>query len=168
LATHGADRVLTDSGRAQLVERTWVRETPARWDDAKAAVFGDLDPALFGIHAEDGAPLGDEWWRVEDGTGVVGYGRLDESWGDAEILLVVAPGSHGHGVGTFILDRLEREAAARGLNYVYNVVPDGHPARARTAAWLREHGFSENADGELRKRVLRGGVRRLGESARPR
>ncbi|MGD9531461.1 DUF6158 family protein [Pseudonocardia sp.] len=165
LATHGADRVLTAAGRARLLERTWIRETPARWNAAKAAVFGDLDPALFGIHAEADAPLGDEWWRVEDGTGVVGYGRLDESWGDAEILLVVAPGSHGSGVGTFILDRLEHEAAARDLNYVYNVVPDGHPARVRTASWLRDHGFTENADGELRKRVQRDGVR--GEPANP-
>lgn len=160
LVTAGGDRVLTDDGRNRLVARTWVRETPARWDGAKAAVFGELDPGLFGIERADlDAPLGDEWWRVEDGTGVLGYGRLDESWGDAEILIVVGADGHGRGVGAFILDRLQHEAATRHLNYVYNVVPAGHPERGRVAAWLRRRGFTENTDGELRKRVIRDDVR---------
>jgi N-acetylglutamate synthase-like GNAT family acetyltransferase len=164
LAAAGPDRVLTDEGRKRLVARRWVPETPARWDRGKAEVFGDLDPALFGIDASIDAPLGDEWWRAEDGTGVVGYGRLDGSWGDAEILIVVRPECHGRGIGAFVLDRLEQEAAARHLNYVYNVVPARHPERARVAAWLRRRGFTENADGELRKRVSRVAVQ---SSSRP-
>ena len=58
--------------------------------------------------------------------GVFGYGRLDDTWGDAEILVLVEPERRGSGVGAFILDHLEQEAAERHLNYIYNVVPHGH------------------------------------------
>ncbi|WP_433507352.1 GNAT family N-acetyltransferase [Pseudonocardia halophobica] len=137
----------------------WTKEAPARWDAAKAAAFGDLPPALFGLGTPaDGDPLADEWWRAEDGRGVIGYGRLDDSWGDAEILIIVHPDRRGAGLGSVVLDHLEREAGRRHLNYVYNVVPLTHPDREEISAWLRAHGFEEKADGELRKRVPRSDV----------
>ena len=154
LVTDLSDRVLTEEGRRRLVARSWTRESSARWDEGKAEAFGDLAPAMFGLGVPtDGDALADEWWRAEDGTGVLGYGRLDEAWGDAEILMIVHPKHQGAGVGGFLLEQLEREALARGLNYVYNVVPVGHPRHADVASWLRGHGFAETADGEFRKRV---------------
>ena len=66
---------------------------------------------------------------MEDGDRVVGYGWLDDVWGDAEILLAVEERARGTGAGAFALARLEEEAAARGLNYVVNVVRDTHPDR---------------------------------------
>jgi GNAT superfamily N-acetyltransferase len=133
----------------------WVRENPASWDDAKAEVLAGLDPGLFGLGSPtDGDALGDEWWRVEDGSGeVVGYGRLDDTWGDAEILVLVAPDHRRTGVGGFVVSRLEAEAGRRGLNYIYNVVPDGHPDPEQVAGWLATHGFEANDVGELRKKV---------------
>lgn len=59
----------------------WVRETPAHWDADKERVLGGLAPELFGFGTpREGDALGDEWWRVEDGDRVVGYGRLDDTW----------------------------------------------------------------------------------------
>ena len=115
-------------------------------------------PTLFGLgRPAEGQPLGDAWWRAEDGDGrAVGYGRLDDTWGDAEILIVVAPPVRGTGVGGFVLDQLEREAAARQLNYVYNVVPTRHPDGDAVRAWLTAHGFAATEVGELRKRVATG------------
>ncbi len=137
----------------------WIRETPARWDEEKARVLGELSPALFGFGTPTpGDALGDEWWRAEDGGEVVGYGRLDDTWGDAEILVLVAPGNRRSGVGSFVLDRLEHEAAARHLNYIYNVVPDHHPDPETVTTWLTQHGFAANDVGELRKKVEPGGV----------
>lgn len=90
--TERAERVLTEEGRRRLVARSWTRESPPCWDAGKAEAFGELAPALFGLGTpKDGEALADEWWRAEDGTGVLGYGRLDEAWGDAEILMVVHP-----------------------------------------------------------------------------
>jgi GNAT superfamily N-acetyltransferase len=156
LATERAERVLTEEGRRRLVARSWTRESPPCWDAGKAEAFGGLAPAMFGLGTpKDGEALADEWWRAEDGTGVLGYGRLDEAWGDAEILMVVHPKHQGAGVGGFLLEQLEREALVRGLNYVYNVVPVGHPRQADVAVWLRAHGFVEKTDGEFRKRVAR-------------
>ena len=59
----------------------------------------------------------------------------------------------GQGVGSFVLARLEDEAAARGINYVYNTI---RAARA-VASWCTT-GWSSAAsaatlDGDLRKRV---------------
>ena len=91
----------------------WVRETPARWDSSKADVLGELSPELFGLgRPADGDALADEWWRVEQDGEVLGYGRLDETWGDAEVLMLVAADRQASGVGGFILEQLEREAAA--------------------------------------------------------
>lgn len=132
----------------------WIRETPARWDADKQRVLGEVAPHLFGFGSPDpGDALADEWWRVEDGGRVLGYGRLDDSWGDAEILVLVAPDRRRSGVGSYILEHLEREAAGRQLNYIYNVVPVGHPDPESVTGWLAGHGFTANAVGELRKKV---------------
>ncbi|BBG00188.1 MULTISPECIES: GNAT family N-acetyltransferase [Pseudonocardia] len=133
----------------------WIPETPASWDGRKAAVLAGLSPSLFGLgQPAIGDALGDEWWRVQDAAGAtVAYGRLDESWGDAEILVLVHPDAQRSGVGSFVLSRLEIEAARRGLNYIYNVVPDGHPDPEPVTGWLAAHGFVRNDVGELRKQL---------------
>ncbi|MFC5138101.1 GNAT family N-acetyltransferase [Actinomycetospora rhizophila] len=136
----------------------WIAEQDPRWDQDKAAALGDLPPTLFGLgHPEVGRPLGDAWWRVEDGGGSpIGYGRLDDTWGDAEILIIAAPAARGSGVGVFVLENLEREAAARQLNYVYNVVPTRHPYGESVRSWLTSRGFTATEVGELRKKVASG------------
>ena len=57
-------------------------------------------------------------------------------------------------MGAFILERLEDEAAARGLNYIYNVVPGTHPDGAWIRNWLATHGFHEASRGQLRRQVV--------------
>lgn len=132
----------------------WIRETPAKWDSDKQRVLGGLSPTLFGLGAPaSGDALADEWWRVEEDGRVVGYGRLDDTWGDAEVLVLVDPQWRGTGLGAFILERLEHEAASRQLNYVYNVVPRGHPEPEAVTGWLAGRGFAPNDVGELRKQV---------------
>ena len=84
---------------------------------------------------------------------VVGYGWLDDVWGDAEILMAVEEAARGTGAGAFALARLEEEAAGRGLNYVLNVVRDTHPDRAAVTGWFVAHGFTGTEDGRLRKQV---------------
>ena len=100
-----------------------------------------------------GAAIGDEWWRVTDDDGiVVGYGWLDSEWGAAQIALLVDRARRGAGIGNFILNRLEDEAAEHGLNYIYNVVPDTHPDADRMTRWLTERGFTDGT-GDLRRHV---------------
>ncbi len=94
-----------------------------------------------------------EWFRVEDRGQVAGYGWMDCTWGDAEILLIVDPDHMRRGVGAFILDRLEQEAVARGLNYLYNEVRATHPRKNAVTTWLTRHGFRPNGDGLLKRRV---------------
>lgn len=136
---------------------TWEREESPRWDAHKHAVFGAEGPHVFGLGSPaDGEVLADEWWRVLDGGATVGYGRLDSVWGDAEILVAVAPERRGTGVARFVLANLEREASRRGLNYLYNTVSESHPDRDGVLAWLRRQGFADHGTGELRKRVTAG------------
>ena len=61
--------------------------------------------------------------------------------------------SAGEASGHFILEQLEAEAAARGLNYIYNVVPDSHPDGPWIKNLLSMHGFHEASRGQLRRQV---------------
>jgi GNAT superfamily N-acetyltransferase len=132
----------------------WVHEPDPRWDEDRERVFATVPPGVFGAVARPpGERLPGDWWRVVQDGLVIGYGWLDDVWGDAEILLAVEKSARGTGAGRFMLARLEDEAAARGLNYVLNVVHDTHPDRPAVTAWFRAHGFTGSDDGQLRKRV---------------
>jgi N-acetylglutamate synthase-like GNAT family acetyltransferase len=132
----------------------WVKDDDPRWDADRERVFASIGPGVFpGVARQSGERLPSDWWRVEDDGRVVGYGWLDDVWGDAEILLAVEETARGTGAGAFTLARLEDEAAARGLNYVVNVVRDTHPDRDAVTAWFLAHGFSGTEDGRLRKQV---------------
>jgi ribosomal protein S18 acetylase RimI-like enzyme len=138
-------------GGAQL---RWVHDEDPRWDDDRRRVFASVPEGVFRTDARrTGQPLSSDWWRVERDGRVVGYGWLDDVWGDAEILLAVDEQARRSGVGSFAMEHLEREAAARGLNYVVNVVRESHPARHAVTAWLEGRGFTASEDGRLRKRV---------------
>jgi N-acetylglutamate synthase-like GNAT family acetyltransferase len=133
----------------------WLREPLALWDDDKQRIIGSAPAGVFAVAASaPGAVLPGDWWRVEDNGGVIGYGWMDYSWGDAEVLLAVATNRQSHGVGTFILDRLDEEAAARGLNYLYNVIPAQHPDKRALKRWLLQRGFVGAKEGELFKRTV--------------
>ena len=132
----------------------WIRESLATWDAHKQRIVA-ATPGVFSIEATPpGTVLPGDWWRVDSGGEVVGYGWMDYSWGDAEVLLAVAPDYRTTGIGTFILDRLDEEAAARGLNYLYNVIPARHPDQAGLKRWLLRRGFVGAKDGDLFKRTV--------------
>ena len=133
----------------------WMHESPALWNADKQHIVGKAPAGVFtfGALAEGDVVPGD-WWRVVDNGHVVGFGWMDHSWGDAEVLLVVDPVAQRSGVGTFILDRLEDEAASRGINYIYNVVPEAHPDRADLTRWLQGRGFVASHEGGLLKRAV--------------
>jgi GNAT superfamily N-acetyltransferase len=134
---------------------SWVREHTPLWNADKQRVVGGAPSGVFAVSASaPGAVLPGDWWRVEDGGRVIGYGWMDYSWGDAEVLLAVDSASHSQGVGTFILDRLDQEAAARGLNYLYNVIPAQHPDKSGLKRWLLQRGFAGAKDGDLFKRTV--------------
>jgi GNAT superfamily N-acetyltransferase len=132
----------------------WVREEAPVWDADKDRVIGSAPEGTFVLPFADGDPLPGDWWSVREADGtVVGYGRLDVTWGgDAEILLAVAPDRQQRGIGSFILGRLDDEAAGRGINYVHNRIRD-HQGREEVHDWLVVRGFRGSLDGDLRRRV---------------
>lgn len=133
----------------------WIHEDAPRWDEAKSAIIGGAPAGVFNLaNYRAGEVIPGEWWRVEQEGAVLGYGWMDAIWGEAQVLLAVDPAHRGRGVGTFILARLEREAAARGLNYLYNVVSPTHPDSRGITEWLKARGFDRSHDDEsLRRRV---------------
>lgn len=139
-----------------MTELSWVREDDPVWDAEKRRVIGGAPDGAFVIPFRDGEPVPGEWWSVreegEDGQ-ILAYARLDIGWGgDAQILLAVDPARQEEGVGSFVLARLEDEAAARGINYVYNTIRE-HEQRDLVHDWLVVRGFRGPVDGDLRKRV---------------
>jgi GNAT superfamily N-acetyltransferase len=133
----------------------WIHESPAQWDAGKRALVEGAPEGIFDTSRYSAGELvPGEWWRVEDDGRIVGYGWMDCTWGDAEILLVVDAAERGRGIGGFILDQLEREARVRGLNYLYNVVPSTHPDPGRVSAWLGKRRFAASEGGRWMRRVL--------------
>ena len=133
----------------------WVHENPPHWDADKATIIDGVPADVFEVGPyEPGDLLAGEWWRVEQDGAVAGYGWMDCIWGDAEILLAVSPQARGAGIGTFILDHLEQEAATRGLNYLYNVVRPTHPHREAVTRWLGQRGFVRSHDDESLRRSV--------------
>ncbi len=94
----------------------WTKEDTPRWDAAKQRLFGPEELAATGMAAPGpGSPIADEWRHVTGDDGeVAGYGWLDSEWGDAEVTFLVGRDRRGTGIGGFIVDRLEEEAAGRG------------------------------------------------------
>lgn len=134
----------------------WIHENPPVWDAGKARVIGAAPEGVFSLGpVAEGSVLPGDWWRVDDGAETIAYGQMDHSWGDAEVLLAVDPVRQKSGVGTFILDRLEAEASARGINYLYNVVPAAHPDHDGLTRWLRRRGFEASKEGGLLRRAVR-------------
>lgn len=136
---------------------TWIQESPSYWDADKARIVGGAGAGIFEpslTQREKGSHLPDDWWRVEADGHTVGYGWMDITWGDAEILLAVDPAARGRGVGTFILERLEVEARERGLHYIYNVVSETHPLHDEVTEWLEARHFTASEDGKLLRAVV--------------
>jgi GNAT superfamily N-acetyltransferase len=117
----------------------WIREDTPRWDESKRAIVG----GALGL----GELAPGEWFRVEDGGAIVGYGWMDCTWGDAEITVAVDPKRRREGIGAFIVSGLAKEAAARGVNYLYNAVRPTHPDPAGLTRWLEIRGFRPSGDG---------------------
>lgn len=134
---------------------TWSHETRPVWDDDKRRVIGGAPVGALDIAYPEGADLPGDWFAAREGEQVVGYGWMDSTWGgDTEILLAADPAAQGRGVGSFVMAHLEREAARRGMNYVYNTVRETHPDRERVHDWLLVRGYEGNErDASLRKRV---------------
>jgi N-acetylglutamate synthase-like GNAT family acetyltransferase len=135
----------------------WIQESPPYWDADKARIVAGAGPGIFHPSLTDravGSLLPNDWWRVEADGKTVGFGWMDVTWGDAEILLVVDASARGRGVGTFILERLEAEARERGLHYLYNVVSDTHPTHDEVTQWLEARSFSASEDGKLLRAVV--------------
>ena len=134
--------------------RTWVREDTPVWDATKQAIVGGAPAGALQLPK---LALGElapgEWFRVEEDGATLGYGWMDCTWGDAEITLAVDAGHQGEGIGVFIVEHLAREAAERGVNYLYNAVGTGHPDRVRVTRWLESRGFLPSGDGLLKGRV---------------
>jgi N-acetylglutamate synthase-like GNAT family acetyltransferase len=133
---------------------TWHREPLATWDADKQRIVGAMRDVFAIAASPPGAVLPADWWRVEQNGRVVGYGWMDYSWGDAEVLLAVDSSHRASGIGTFILDRLDEEAAARGLNYLYNVIPAAHSDKDGLRRWLQQRGFVGAADSDLFRRTV--------------
>jgi len=136
----------------------WYAEPkPARYDDAKRAFFARLPEGA--VHVQPaGELLPGTWWRLEDEGEVVGYGWMDVTWGDAQILLAVHPDRQRRGLGGEILDHLEAEAHTSGLGYLFNTIPADHPDPEGARAFLEEQGFvASGLDGTLLRRKVEHG-----------
>jgi GNAT superfamily N-acetyltransferase len=134
----------------------WVREDTPVWDATKQSIVGGAPAGALELpHLGLGDLAPGEWFRVEENGTILGYGWMDCTWGDAEITLAVDPRRSGSGVGAFIVRHLEKEAAARGVNYLYNTVRPTHPERVRVTQWLERNGFQPSGDGLLKRRVRR-------------
>ena len=109
------------------LERPPLEETLG--DPALARYVEDFGrPGDFGVIAEEaGEPLGAAWWRWF-GADAPGYGFVDEA--TPELSIALFPGHRGQGIGTMLLEALEREARRRGIERLSLSVERDNPAVA--------------------------------------
>lgn len=82
----------------------------------------------FGVVADEGAePLGAARWRSFEAA-APGYGFVDEA--TPEVSIAVLPAHRGRGIGTALLEGLEREARDRHINRLSLSVERENPAAA--------------------------------------
>lgn len=133
----------------------WRAEpNPARFDAEKKAFFEKIPAGAVRVE-----PAGDllpgRWWRLEVDGEVAGYGWMDVTWGDAQVVLAVDPARQGDGLGKVILDHLEEEAHREGLGYLFNTIPADHPDPERARGFLTANGFvASGLDGSLLRRKV--------------
>jgi len=122
--------------RAALFEAAFWRPDVARppLDQALAApelaryVEGFGRPTYFGVVAEQrGRPLGAAWWRYFDAD-APGYGFVDEA--TPEVSVAVRPDHRRRGIGTALLEALEREARDQRIRRLSLSVERDNPAAA--------------------------------------
>jgi GNAT superfamily N-acetyltransferase len=135
----------------------WKHEPAPVWDADKVRVLECAPPGVFAsLRAlPAGAPLAGSWGCVVRDGAPIAYGWMDITWGDAEVLLAVDDSARHQGVGTFVLDRLEEEARAAGLRYLYNVVPPEHTHPEGLTSWLLRRSFVRAGEGGLLRRQVR-------------
>lgn len=81
----------------------------------------------FVAETAEGKPVGAAWCRLLPADDA-GYGFVDEL--TPELTIGVQPGHRGSGIGTALLERLLREAAARSIPAISLSVEDSNRARA--------------------------------------
>ena len=144
----------------------WIHESPACWDAHKAKIIGGAEAGVFrSFDWKEGAVIPGEWWRVEADGKPVGYGWMEIDWVEAEVLVAVDRDAQDHGIGSYILARLAREANDRGINQLGNVVRESHPQRDSVMSWLNARGFVHLRDDE--RLVLRMNPSRERDTAKP-
>ena len=111
--------------KSEEQELRWIQESPPYWDAAKARIIGAAPPGTFApdrlSRLRDGDLLPGDWFRVEAGDRVVGFGWMDTTWGDAEILLAVDPERRNVGVGSFILDHLTKAPGVANIRSSFSL-----------------------------------------------
>ncbi len=133
----------------------WIREPfPVRRNDAMARILGSIPPGSLSL--PEGDLLPGDWWRLESNGEVVGYGWMDVTWGDAQVMIAVSADHRKAGHGATIVDHLAKEAHQRGLAYLFNTIPADHPDPDGVRAFLERQGFVSSG---LEKRLLRRRVR---------
>lgn len=143
--------------RAAPDDLSWFHDVSPTWDHDKVRVVGSAPEGVFDLAYGPGEALKGEWWAACNAGGhVVGFGWLDVTWGgDAEILLAVDPSHRRQGVGSFVIERLEGEAARKGVVSVHHTVREAHPDRDAVLAWLTARGYGVSTDRTaLRKQIL--------------
>ncbi|MFE0175211.1 GNAT family N-acetyltransferase [Streptomyces sp. NPDC059002] len=101
---------------------------PAHWltgDAPLGAWVAELDGRVVGHVRLSRAAAGDEapgLWSERAGVAVASTAVVSR--------LFVAPGARGHGIGALLMARVDREARARGLHPVLDVVSSDAPAAA--------------------------------------
>lgn len=129
---------------------------PVPYDDDKKAFFSALQDGVVRLNPA-GNYLPGTWWRLTAGDTTLGYGWMDVTWGDAQIMLAVSPEARRGGHGKTILDHLEHEAHEAGLAYMFNTIPGDHPDPEGVRVFLTGNGFEPSGlDSDMLRKRVRG------------
>ncbi|MEH7515107.1 GNAT family N-acetyltransferase [Gottfriedia acidiceleris] len=119
------------------------------WDIEKEIIFGKVEEGIFEFYnLELGNELNQEWWKlVGDNEEILGFGWINYKHGDFEFSLVVNQESRGYGIGSFIVEELERIAREKNFKEVLAIIKQSNPNSLKTMKWFYEKGYTGYVNG---------------------
>ena len=147
-----------------------IKEDNPIWNLEKNRIFTSIDQGTFEYNLKElglGIALEHEWWKLVENKKVLGFGWINYTNDDFEISFVVYDDYTGKGLGSFIINELEKLGESKGYRKILAIVKETNPNSEKIIEYLYRKGYSFYIDGIDQKNIkqpIQSAIRAIGMS----